>query len=229
MEEKRSSGIANQLLLAIHDCWKDSNFNLRKSRLLADHPGAEEDETVQFFLETLEQAAEKQKSLEKMFRFAVMCRIGTFSPEVYGYAGLALYQWGHCNQAASLAFSGLTAYLNREDALLPLKAPDPPTDNTRRKYSGEQNHEGVTEALKNLIWGIPYLDKREEVEQMCRVGLKEALQYNGPLLPYEPYRWFLPICAQKAEVFGSAPQRSDIGTNAELTFGILLKNKEEET
>lgn len=229
MGKELSRNVADQLLSAIHGCWKDSTFNLRKSGLLADYPESEKDATVQFFLETLEHTAKEQQSLEKMFRFAVMCKIRTFAPEFSGCTELALHQWGDCNQAASLAFSGLVAYLSKDDALLTLKAPEPPTENTRKKYSGERNHEGASSALKNLIWKINYLDERKKVEWECQNGLECALRPEAQLLPYEPYKWFLPICTRKAESFGNSSKSSCFGTDAEMTFGIMLKNKERET
>lgn len=224
MEEKETTPspeamcAADRILRAIHGCWTDSTFNLRKSELLAEYPEYKDDDTLQFFLEELEKAAKKCQSLPKMFSFAVKCEIGTFSPTIFDKKEILLY-WDSKvgDRTAELALSGLTVWLSKEKAVFPLKPSESPTQNTKSVYRG--NHPGADAALHTLINSIPYLQNKAQLERDCLSGLEFALR--GDPTVSTPFHWFLPVRTEKATDLGESSD-SPWGTNAMFTFGVII-------
>lgn len=227
MEEKEETlspeamKAADRILAAIHGCWKDSTFNLRKSKLLAEYPECEDDNTLQFFLEELEKTAKERQSLQKMFCFAMKCKIRTYASTNYNEKEILLY-WDNKmgDRAAELAFAGLTAWLSKKEAVIPLNPPETLTQNTKSVYSGCGNHPGADAALHTLINAIPYLQDKVQWEKGCLDGLGLALCGNH--IPDTPFHWFLPVRTEEAKNFGKA-SNSPLGTSAVFTFGVIME------
>lgn len=224
MEEKETTPspeamcAADRILMAIHGCWADSTFNLRKSELLAEYPEYKDDDTLQFFFEELEKAAKKYQSLPKMFSFAVKCEIGTYATTAWDKREILLY-WDRKvgERNAELALSALTVWLSKEKAVFPLKPSESPTQNTKSVYRG--NHPGADAALHTLINSIPYLQDKAQLERDCLSGLEFALR-GDPTVP-PPFHWFLPVRTEKAADLGET-SNSHLGTNAVFTFGVIM-------
>ena len=107
------------------------------------------------------------------------------------------------------------------EVIRPLLTPEGPTPSTRRTYRGKIDH--VLAELECFIDGIPYLseESREKFADSSKAELENIFR-NAPPRQWGDYHWIIPLRKFSVDL-KKEPKRSDLGTIATFTFGVLLK------